>query len=171
MKKVIVINAIISIALFFTVLTLSGCFGNEQTMQREAKKSYDTWFYCWAETYNGKPIHIDSRIKSVNFKSSPNVFGEMQIDGLFIVGHGQINSYDYYYVYREIGPDMYELVKMPANETKILETDKISPSIAAEYDFEYDEQLYFDWEHDEYSFTKNNLIIVPKGSIIQKFNM
>lgn len=162
------------IIILFTIMTtgiLSGCGTDDHIAYKEAKESYDTWFYCWTEKYNGVDIHIDSRIKSVNLKSSANISGNLDINGLFIVGRGQIGSQDYYYIYQEIGPNTYVLVKMPADETKILETDEISPSIAAEYNFEYNKCLYYDWKRNEHSFTKNNLIIVPKGTIIQQFNL
>ena len=175
MKKMFSIKNIAVVMLCAITMIVSAC-GERKPVEewyeyKDVKKAYDTWFYCWTEKYKGRDIHISYRIKSVNFKPSANISGNLEMYGLFMIGRGQIDSTDYYYVYQEVDPDIYKLVKIPADETSILETDEISPSIGAEYDFEFNLNLYYDWKHGKYSFAKNNLIIVPKGTVIQEFNV
>lgn len=139
-------------------------------IEKESKLSYDKWFYSNTFIYNGQTIHIDEPIKSVNLQYSSNISGQFDSTGLFYIGHGHAKSTDYYYFYC-INDGMYELKKIPTNEVKILETNDVSPCLGAYYDFDYSASKGYDYYHGKYSFTKNNLIIVPINTIITEYKV
>ena len=128
-------------------------YENRNKKSEKIKNEYDKWFYKKTITYNGKTIHIDNQIKSIQNQSSQNQLS----NGVkpFYIGHKIIDSRDYFYVLVEVN-DFYKLIKFSCNKVQLLETNEIRPCLAALYDK----------KDTNDAFDKINLIIVSEKTII-----
>ena len=128
-------------------------YENRDKKSEKIKSEYDEWFYKKAIPYNGRTIHIDNQIKSIQNQSSQNQLSN-NVEP-FYIGHKIIDSQDYFYVLVEIN-DFHKLVKFSCDKVQLLETNEIRPCLAALYDKKDTNDV----------FDKINLIIVPEKTII-----
>ena len=126
-------------------------------------ENYKKEFYSSTVELNGTTYHFYYPIRSISFKQNDIDFsGNVNYEGLFSVGTGELNSETYYYIYVETENNVFELKKFNTNTTKLYLTDEISPCIIAK---EKSKEDVIRKNDDEI------ILVVPKNAITKNVKL
>lgn len=109
-----------------------------------------------AELTRNFQIELENEYKIVSLRNRNN------ISGSFILGSGYISEKEYYYTFKKVSNNSYKRLKIPTDNTTIIETNKKEPKLV-----KYQRSAVFGLV-DKGEFYK---LYVPKGTIIKKFKV
>lgn len=102
-------------------------------------------------------------ILSLNNKST--------IDGSFLLGTGQIQSTEYYFMFSKRQDERIERLQLPVNNSFVLQKENVSPYVC----YQVVTYRYSKWVHlwPKLTWTQRTTydIIVPPNTVIEKYNV